>query len=469
MVHQTVDAIAEAGKVCGRCAGEGMPPECRETWALCHEFLLSEGQRALMKLLWDIQDSSASAWQLNCDPFQEDGVIDIRLDEDNSDVATPGISAAEASRVRQEGLNGGAGIINFDQTCRLLSTAIEGFREKRRECGFSESLIYPDSKHNNEKYTNRIKVLKRNALAASSLTPRNEAPSNVLADTVGMTIAAIAMGIATFSVFAATHWAGSQYGVIYIMIVIGAYVIKDRLKEWGKRYLQPIAEWFGMEFPDTITNFEDDRGRTVGQSRQFCSTKEDTAVDKRVLEMRWQCGWVPTQRHATNPEKVLVYRKRMAVNWQSIDRQLQNVSGLDDVFRIDLHHFCRRMVPAEEVHHRLAEGGLGCPRVEKVRCARVYHLNLVVRLKSRSLPESSQKARDTSMTMQMERARLVVNQQGIVRLEQLGGQPMEKPVQHLVPSSLIPSRVSVSSLRAPFSQGDGKRELPVTDVEMARP
>jgi hypothetical protein len=26
------------------------------------------------------------------------------------------------------------------------------------------------------------------------------------------------------------------------------------IAEWGKRYLQPIAEWFGMEFPDTITN-----------------------------------------------------------------------------------------------------------------------------------------------------------------------------------------------------------------------
>jgi len=57
--------------------------------------------------------------------------------------------------------------------------------------------------------------------------------------------------------------------------------------------------------------------------------------------MRWQCGWVPTQRHATNPEKVLVYRKRTAVNWRRIDRHLQNVSGLDDVFRIDLHQFCR--------------------------------------------------------------------------------------------------------------------------------
>ena len=43
-----------------------------------------------------------------------------------------------------------------------------------------------------------------------------------------------------------------QWGVIYIVIIIVGYIIKDRLKEWGKRYLQPVAEWFGLSFPDRI-------------------------------------------------------------------------------------------------------------------------------------------------------------------------------------------------------------------------
>lgn len=28
--------------------------------------------------------------------------------------------------------------------------------------------------------------------------------------------------------------------------------LQDRIKEWGKRYLQPIAEWFGIDFPDRV-------------------------------------------------------------------------------------------------------------------------------------------------------------------------------------------------------------------------
>ena len=29
-------------------------------------------------------------------------------------------------------------------------------------------------------------------------------------------------------------------------------MMKDRVKEWGKRYLQPVCLKFGFEFPDRI-------------------------------------------------------------------------------------------------------------------------------------------------------------------------------------------------------------------------
>lgn len=81
---------------------------------------------------------------------------------------------------------------------------------------------------------------------------------------------------------------------------------------------------------------------------------------------------------------------------------------------------CRRMVEAEEVHYKLASGSGECARVKQVKCARVYHLNLVLRVKTRNLPDAEQDVRDTNKVMHMERARLVVNQQGILRLQSLG-------------------------------------------------
>lgn len=43
-----------------------------------------------------------------------------------------------------------------------------------------------------------------------------------------------------------------QLNPLYVLITVIAYMMKDRMKEWGKRYLQPVCVKFGFEFPDRI-------------------------------------------------------------------------------------------------------------------------------------------------------------------------------------------------------------------------
>ena len=43
-----------------------------------------------------------------------------------------------------------------------------------------------------------------------------------------------------------------QLNPIYVLITVVAYMCKDRIKEWGKRYLEPVCVKFGFEFPDRI-------------------------------------------------------------------------------------------------------------------------------------------------------------------------------------------------------------------------
>ena len=53
----------------------------------------------------------------------------------------------------------------------------------------------------------------------------------------------------------ATHLTCScryQLNPLYVLITVVAYMMKDRMKEWGKRYLQPVCVRFGFEFPDRI-------------------------------------------------------------------------------------------------------------------------------------------------------------------------------------------------------------------------
>ena len=88
--------------------------------------------------------------------------------------------------------------------------------------------------------------------------------------------------------------------------------------------LQPVAEWFGLEFPDRIVNVTDRRGKKVGQCREATKISGDSSINKHVRLMRHHDkGFVPSHFHETKPEKVLTYRRRTYVFWPHVDPQLQ--------------------------------------------------------------------------------------------------------------------------------------------------
>ena len=82
------------------------------------------------------------------------------------------------------------------------------------------------------------------------LKPELLPQSFLLADLVGMAIAGLAMCLACGAIFVATRFSRNQLSGVYVTVIVVGYMLKDRLKEWGKRYLQPSAMKFGFEFPD---------------------------------------------------------------------------------------------------------------------------------------------------------------------------------------------------------------------------
>ena len=44
------------------------------------------------------------------------------------------------------------------------------------------------------------------------------------------------------------------------------------MKEWGKRYLQPVAEWFGLEFPDRIVRVRTETEFIKNRKQAFIGT-----------------------------------------------------------------------------------------------------------------------------------------------------------------------------------------------------
>lgn len=55
-----------------------------------------------------------------------------------------------------------------------------------------------------------------------------------------------------------------------MLISVIAYMMKDRMKEWGKRYLEPVCIKLGFEFPDRIVKVSLERCLYNPSSVLFC-------------------------------------------------------------------------------------------------------------------------------------------------------------------------------------------------------
>lgn len=110
------------------------------------------------------------------------------------------------------------------------------------------------------------------------LRPQLLSQSFLLADLVGMTIAGLAMCLAVGAIYVATRFSTNQLSGAYVTIIVVGYMLKDRVKEWGKRYLQPAAMKFGFEFPD----------RTVKVSPAMCIFV--STLDGDMLFLPFSCS-----------------------------------------------------------------------------------------------------------------------------------------------------------------------------------
>lgn len=480
-----------------------LPEELQEEFALVDEFLLFEADRALMKLLRRL-DKRLSGSEESQRPSLAGGAADLLQVPERPDSATMKRSLSELARSaralalaqhagpqpppprtlqpadgKEQGQQhipalkpgslaapqqlqqplaakpsgssqvhlGGCGSQQLQQARHTLGSAIIALEDARSAQGYWDSIIKENDEHQNEMFTYRLKLLKRNVRQAVRLAPKTERPSMWFADLVGASVAAAAMAVACATiVFAQVATKGTRYTLVFSIILIVGYVVKDRMKEWGKRYLEPFGSSLGVRFPDRIRKLYDYTGRVVGRCEEKADVVGPGKVPQLVRDARHADKGPLRSRHpAIQPERVIRYKKEIRVHWGKLGKQLQHTSpqeGLDDIMVLDLSYLCQRMQPPLEQHHKLwstAEGQFG---VEKTACARTYHINVVLRVKS-----LARGADDRTMVMQ--RVRVVMDRvKGIKRLETDESMEihMHKPVP-LRPAVNRVERLSVAALQ----------------------
>lgn len=270
----------------------------------------------------------------------------------------------------------------------------------RRGRGF-ESYIEPDME--NEQFPYRRALLTRIVSSVLFLDVRHPESGRVTTNLVGAIAASLAMLFAVLC----TIWATQRFDVAsaaFILTAVGSYAVKDRIKEWGKRVLGRRAARF---VPDRLIEICDkSTGAVLGTCAETVSIFDAHQAPAAVSELR----------HADHPEKVAAegrpetvirYTKQMALMADALGDALGDSRAVNDIVRFNLGHLRARMDAPYEAHRYVSpETG----ELLTALCARVYHVNLVLRLT---------RGRGRSAATDWERMRVVLDQRGIKRVEQV--------------------------------------------------
>jgi len=285
---------------------------------------------------------------------------------------------------------------------RLAGAAVGTYRYRRGK-GYP-SFIRPGTENEAMPYQRRL--LKKVVSSVLYLDVERADAGGLSTNIIGGVAAAAAMAFA----IATTIWATLNFGmtsVPFVAVAIVSYIIKDRIKDWGKAWLgDRVSRWL----PDHRVKVCDrETGEVLGGAKETVVTRSASVVDREILRARHAENPGIIARDA-RPETVVHWTKEVVLESAPLAERLGGVDGIHDIVRFNFHRLRRRMDDAYEVH-RIVEPTT--KRIRDVRCSRVYHVNLVLRLTF---------TRGGEERTEIDHVRVVLDQRGIRRVEEVAAE-----------------------------------------------
>jgi hypothetical protein len=281
-----------------------------------------------------------------------------------------------------------------------IAHTLHDVNERRRDQGFA----VPWGK-SPEFYSYRIGLLKKEVQRALYLDTRNAARDPLVVNTAAMVAAGLAATWATLAQLPLWRggW-GTSDGVYFLLLAVGAYILKDRIKEWVRHGLsRRLLRWDHDRkiVGDALARVG--LGRFGGRARErmdWCD--EDNDVPEPVMKLR--------RKHRTvrgvepELERVMHYTRSIELSQDPAEPVPPGV-GVQEIFRFSLNDVLRRLDdPLDQVSFYDTEQA----RFRTQELPKVYHLNVVV-------VATEGIAGDQHLT----RWRVVVNRKGILRVDEV--------------------------------------------------
>jgi hypothetical protein len=280
----------------------------------------------------------------------------------------------------------------------LLRAVAHGEARYRGGRGF---LVAP-SRDGGEYFAYRRAILKKAVQQALYVDTRRIPSDKFIRNATGMMAASLA---ATWALVAQLPLRLSGLSpslqTLFLVLPVIAYVAKDRIKELTREWLSGRLRSFDHDNAlHTETLLEAGLGTVRGRVRERLSFHAPGDLPHAVLDARLAGRTVAGSE--ARGETVLLYRRRL--EYELLGSSSVASLAMRQVVRLNLRHFLTRLdEPVQAVPHY----DLTHARFERAELPKVYHLNLVARL---SL--STGDAR-------FERIRVVLNKDGIVRLDRV--------------------------------------------------
>lgn len=285
---------------------------------------------------------------------------------------------------------------------KALAGLVREELEHRRARGYPSMV---DEAKDNETFVFRLGVLKKFVSGALHLSVRTDKEGK------GIEELGLALGAGVAMVFASgiAYYYQKTYGTLslyfFIALVI-SYMFKDRIKAMAQSYFLRLRSDRVMDLAtDLFDPFSRER---IGECRELVHFVPESKVDPVVTRLRDR-DHITEIENAWRSEKVMHYLKEIELYPRRLNEHSRK-TGLTDIARFDLRRFLLKMdEPRREVFLLKGE------RSETVPATRVYHVNMIIKF------TDSEKIR-------YERVRMVLDQDGIKRLEPVRGEvvPLKK-------------------------------------------
>ncbi|MHA2299140.1 MAG: hypothetical protein ACXAEU_24690 [Candidatus Hodarchaeales archaeon] len=287
--------------------------------------------------------------------------------------------------------------VQFKEIINIIQQSIKNERDFRMQRNYPSVLSWGED---NETFSYRYSILKKYISNVLYLTARPVTKPRVIQEIGYAAAAGFAMLVALVIAYLSQEAFGS-YTLPFITAMVIGYMIKDRLKEWG-RSVTNIAR---KDKSDYESKIKDNLGNIIGYSKEFFKFIDYDSIPKDILQARGLSSLTAVEAEG-RPQEVIRYAKNIGLLPKKISDTHERVLDTSDIIRFDISNFLSKI---ENPQEKRIWFNPETNNLEYFVISRAYHLNLILKFTSLDNNKSEE--------CRIDRVRLILDKKGIKRIE----------------------------------------------------